>query len=106
MLIIYSNFVFSVLQNIPKFKNKRSKFLKTSQFLVDTEELKKLDIRNEVKKTGWSVSELAQFGFLHVQTKTNDHLFAEICQKYFPRKDLSEILELYFIVRKPFNIKL
>lgn len=54
--------------------------------------------------SGWSIEELIEFGIENVINVTDNFLFTRVLLTY-PRKTLGELIELFDLVKNPFNIR-
>lgn len=96
-----------MVQNIPKIDKKfKTKFLKSEAFLTSRVDIEKLRARSDLSYSGWTFEELTHLGLINVKNTTNHALFVQIVNDEFPRKSMVETLQVYDLIRKPFNIRL
>jgi hypothetical protein len=68
-------------------------------------ELEKEDARLRLADYGWSLEELADFGIENILNVSGTQLYTRLMETRFPHKTLGEIIELYELLKAPFNFK-
>lgn len=68
-------------------------------------ELEKEEARLKLADYGWSIEELTDFGIENILNVSGTQLYTKLMETRFPHKTLGEIIELYDLLKAPFNFK-